>query len=634
MPKKPKTSSSFRRARAEMRDLHTQQEHRPMMADLYHRAEARQHRRRENHGPQLRAAKSGDGPERLLYELEVHQIELEMQNAELQKARNELETAVEKYTDLFDFAPVGYVSVDESGVILEANLTSATMLGLERSRLINRRLPLFISAASRPIFLSFLKKIFLGTKNHICEVPMLKENGDIIWTRLRATRAVSMKGERKWCRLAFGDITAGKKAEDALRASEGRFRTLFELGPVAIYSCDASGAIQDFNRRAVELWGRKPKLGESEKRLCGSFKLFRPDGSFMPHAQCPMAEVLNGKKSDVRDAEVVIERPDGSRITVIVNIRPLKHEHGKITGAINCFYDITDRKRAAEAQRRVEVLAGSNRKLEKEIIQRQAVQKALTISEQQARGLLEQSRQMHDQLRSLSRQVLLAQEEERKRISRELHDVIAQTLTSINLRLATLKVGAATDGEDLEENIARTQKLVEHSVEIVHRFARELRPTVLDDLGLIPALHTFMKGFKEETGIQVSLTAFAAVEKVSEDQRTVLYRVAQEALNNIARHSKASHAQVDIQKRNGTVCMKITDDGKGFLPAGKSPEKAGKRLGLLGMRERLEMVNGTFAIESVPGKGTTIVAEVPLINRSSRGGGWRSRADRSAKIKF
>ena len=136
-----------------------------------------------------------------------------------------------------------------------------------------------------------------------------------------------------------------------MRSAEELYRTLFELGPVAIYSCDAAGVIQEFNRRAVELWGCEPVAGDTDKRFCGSFKLFRPDGTYMPHEQCPMSEVVAGTLSEVRDGEVVIERPNGTTITVIVNIRPLKNARGDVTGAINCFYDITSRKDTEEALR-------------------------------------------------------------------------------------------------------------------------------------------------------------------------------------------------------------------------------------------------------------------------------------------
>jgi PAS domain S-box-containing protein len=154
---------------------------------------------------------------------------------------------------------------------------------------------------------------------------------------------------RKVIQCNIRDITTRKQTENALRTSEERFRALFDLGPVAVYSCDAAGAIQEFNRRCVELWGRKPKPGEKSERFCGSLKMHLPNGTHMPHEKCPMAKVLSGEISTVRDAEVIIERPDSSRITAIVNIVPLKNEQGDILGAINCFYDITERKQAEHA---------------------------------------------------------------------------------------------------------------------------------------------------------------------------------------------------------------------------------------------------------------------------------------------
>ena len=218
----------------------------------------------------------------------------------------------------------------------------------------------------------------------------------------------------------------------------------------------------------------------------------------------------------------------------------------------------------------------------------------------------------------MSRQILSAQEEERKEISRELHDVIAQTLTGINLRLAALKKEAAVNTSGLDRNIARTQRLVEKSVDIVHQFARELRPAVLDDLGLIPALHSFMKSFTARTGVRTHLTAFAKVEDLDTAHRTVLFRVVQEALTNVARHAQASRVEVSIQQRPDCICMKISDNGQSFEVERVMRARGGKRLGLLGMRERLEMVGGRFQVESVPGRGTTVTAQLPPVKGAER----------------
>lgn len=263
------------------------------------------------------------------------------------------------------------------------------------------------------------------------------------------------------------------------------------------------------------------------------------------------------------------------------------------------------------SQRTLE-LAESLTGLKMEIIQRMAVEESLRVSEQASVILLEKSQQMQEELRLLSRQLLSAQEEERRKISRELHDVIAQTLTGINLKLASLKSESLTNISGLQKKITSTQRLVEESVEIVHRFARELRPTVLDDLGLIPALQSFMKAFMADTGVRVNLKASAMIEESSGTIRTALFRITQEALTNVGRHANASHAEVCIQCIDGFIRMEIKDNGQGFESEEKMNPTTHNRLGLLGMRERVEMVGGTFGVQSSPGKPTTVRVVIPF----------------------
>jgi signal transduction histidine kinase len=151
---------------------------------------------------------------------------------------------------------------------------------------------------------------------------------------------------------------------------------------------------------------------------------------------------------------------------------------------------------------------------------------------------------------------------------------------------------------------------VEKSVDVVHRFARELRPAMLDELGLIPTLQEFLKRFMEDTGVRVILKAFHGIEQSTEAVRTVLFRIAQEAITNVARHAKASQVEVSIQRPNGIICMEIKDDGQGFDTTEKSSGKRKSRLGLLGMKERVEMIGGVFWVESAPGGPTTVIVEL------------------------
>jgi two-component system CheB/CheR fusion protein len=253
-----------------------------------------------------------------------------------------------RYRRLFESAHNGVLILDSvSRKITDANPFMTELLGYTGQELLGKELwqigMLKDEPASQAAFRELQRKRVIRYE----DLPLQAKSGD-----KRAVEVVANlyeEGGKQVVQCNIRDITERKQADAALHASEERYRTLFDLGTVAVYSCDADGVIRESNRRAAELWGRQPALGDTDERFCGSFRLISPNGTVMPHTDCPMAEVLSGKIPEARDAEVIIERPDASRITVVVNIHPLKNSAGQITGAINCFYDITERKRMEEA---------------------------------------------------------------------------------------------------------------------------------------------------------------------------------------------------------------------------------------------------------------------------------------------
>ncbi len=276
-------------------------------------------------------------------------------------------------------------------------------------------------------------------------------------------------------------------------------------------------------------------------------------------------------------------------------------------------------------------LASANQGLVEAAHRHQATEANMRNREKQHAGMLEASKRLQNQLRNLSRQILSAQEDERRRISRELHDVIAQTLSGINMQLANLKLEASRNSRSLDRNIARTQRLVERSVDTVHQFARELRPAALDDLGLVPALQSYLRHFTMETGIRTRLTAFVGLNTLNTLRRTTLYRIVQEALTNVAKHSKASNAAISIERLPRRMRLRITDDGHAFDVQAVQNCNAGRRLGLLGMQERAEMIGGSFSIDSTPGNGTTVEVIIPFKHPHSQPPKSPTKSSRSRK---
>jgi len=296
--------------------------------------------------PAITLAKAGqrtkEETQRLLHELQVHQVELEMQNEELRQAQAEMEAGLERYTDLHNFAPVGCFSLDRNGAISQVNLTGASLLGIERSRLVNRRFGLFVSDESRPAFNAFLKKVFENQAKETYEVALRTDGNEPVWVHIEAT--ASEDGQA--CRAAVVDITERKRAEEELRKSEERFKLIFEYAPDAYYLNDLKGNFIDGNKAAEKTTGYK-----REELIGGSFLKL----NLLPLDQLPKAAKLLANNAMGRPTgpdEFILNRKSGDKVPVEISTHPVKFENRTVV--LGIARDITERMRTEEARRQAE----------------------------------------------------------------------------------------------------------------------------------------------------------------------------------------------------------------------------------------------------------------------------------------
>jgi two-component system sensor histidine kinase UhpB len=223
-------------------------------------------------------------------------------------------------------------------------------------------------------------------------------------------------------------------------------------------------------------------------------------------------------------------------------------------------------------------------------------------------GLLER---IEEERRRSGQLAMRAQEEERRRLARDLHDEVNQALTAILLRLEAL---AQETPPERAPEVAELKRLVNQAMDELLNLARQLRPSALDDHGLVPAVETQLKRFSARTGIEVRLDTRGAPDMLPEVVQTAIYRVAQEALTNVTRHAGATVVELDLEEDSGGAELRVRDDGTGFDPsvvARTTSEAANGGLGLVGMAERARLVGGELDVRSAPGGGTTITLRVP-----------------------
>lgn len=399
--------------------------------------------------------------------------------------------------------------------------------------------------------------------------------------------------------LPESDITERKRIEDALKASEIRYRRLFETAKDGILILDAdTGRITDANPYLQEL------LGYSHAELLG--KMLWEIGPFRDIAASRSAFRKLQRKEYIRYDNLPLETK-GRRRRHVEFVSNVYRENG--TKVIQCnIRDITARHQAEVA------LANASKELEKRVDERTA--ELLTANRLMKRMLDEGKRaeekltKSRERLRNLSGRLQSLLEEERTRISREIHDELGQALTALKLDLSSIRRSLVSDG--LAGQSAKVQEIersVSRIIRTVRRVATELRPGILDELGVAAAIEWLAKDFQSRTGISSEVTIRGVDTIPDKVTSTAIFRIVQEALTNVMRHAAASQVKVSLGKKDDTLIVEVRDNGIGIMEGRIFDSKS---LGLIGIRERVRLLGGEAVISGKTGEGTLVRVTLPV----------------------
>ena len=468
-----------------------------------------------------------------------------------------LRQAEEKYRSIFDNAVEGIFQSTPSGRYLSVNPALARMYGYASPEELMGSVTdiaheIYVDPACRAEVIRLLER--QGVVRGF-EYEVYRKDGSTIWIS-ESVRAVRDGGGKVlYYEGTIEDITDRKRVEE----EQKRLAAMIESSNDAIMSL-TEGRVSFWNPAAEKLFGYS-----SEEILGKPVNILVPS-HLRGEVERNVERILRGEQ--IQDYETERVRKDGSIVPVSLTVSPLKDAHGKIVGPFAIIRDITERKRAEEQLQRTLV-----------------------------------------ELRTLSRRLEVVREDERTRIARELHDELGVRLTCLKMDLSRLQpIMNDASRPKLEEKVLSMIEQVDTTIAAVQCLVAELRPGVLDDLGLVAAIEWQCRDFERRSGIRCLVDFKEEDIPLDSARATAAFRICQEALTNVVRHARAKEIRVHLTKLDRELLLEIHDDGQGILPEKVTDATS---LGLLGMRERAGAVGGALRIVGLPGQGTTVTLRLP-----------------------
>jgi PAS domain S-box-containing protein len=397
------------------------------------------------------------------------------------------------------------------------------------------------------------------------EMEGFRKDGSRIWTEAKMSFLRDSTGHQAGVLGVSRDITDHKRAEQALRENEERYRQLFNHAPAGIYEVDF------MKQKFVAV---NDVMCEYTGYTREEFLSMNPGDILTEGARAIYYErarkLLAGEQVPAA-IEYRIRAKAGREFWVVLNTRPA-YENGRVKGATAVVHDITERRKTEDALKRSE-----------------------------------------ERLRSLSSELIKGQENYRAQVARELHDELGQSLALLKHRVRSIKKRVPENESSLQRNCDEAIDSVDEIISQIRRLSKELSPSILKDIGISPAIRWLGENFTEQYSIPISIDIDEISGLFSEEAQMSLYRISQEALTNIGKHAEASHVTFTVKKNTGSIAFVIEDDGKGFDTAGlKGEERWRKGFGLNLIEERVHLLRASFDVQSLMGKGTRILLTIPI----------------------